>query len=85
MQSDLVCLGIRRSMEGAAVMGEMEIIKLDTGERTIFQTDGSVIKDQIDPPKIEWCDRCQAFKPLEFGRFEGSQGLTMLWFCMECK
>lgn len=72
-------------MEGAAVMGDLEIIKLNSGERTIFQTDGSVIKDQVDPPKVEFCDRCQAFKQLEFGRFEGSQGLTMLWFCMECK
>ena len=66
-------------------MGEMELIKLSTGERTIFQTDGSVIKDQIDPPKVEFCDKCETFKQHEFGRYEGSQGLTMLWFCMECK
>jgi hypothetical protein len=72
-------------MEGAAVMGEMKIIKLDTGERTIFQTDGSVIKDQVDPPKIEWCDRCQMFKELQFGRYDKVMGSNELWYCEACK
>ena len=72
-------------MEGAAVMGEMQIIKLDTGERTIFQTDGSVIKDQIDPPKIEWCDRCQSFKELQYGRYDKVMGSNELWYCEACK
>jgi hypothetical protein len=72
-------------MEGAALMGEMQIIKLDTGERTIFQTDGSVIKDQVDPPKIEWCDRCQMFKELQYGRYDKVMGSNELWYCEACK
>jgi hypothetical protein len=85
MQSDLVCLGIRRSMEGAAVMGEMEIIKLDTGDRTIIEIDGTVIKDQVIPPKIEWCDRCQMFKELQGGKFDKVMGSNELWYCAACK
>ena len=85
MQSDLVCLGIRRSMEGATVMGEIEIIKLDTGERTIIEIDGTVIKDQVIPPKIEWCDRCRMFKELQGGRFDKVMGSDELWYCGACK
>ena len=72
-------------MGGEKLMGELQIIKIDTGERTTIQVDGSVIKDPVDPPKLEWCDKCQAWKPIEFGRYDGAQGLTMLWVCMECK
>jgi hypothetical protein len=66
------------------MMGEMEIIKLSTGEKTTFQIDGTVIKEQ-QPINIDWCDKCERWKPLEFGRYDGSQGLTMIWLCMECK
>jgi len=72
-------------MEGAAVMGEMQIIKLDTGDRTTFQIDGSEIKDQIDPPKIEWCDRCETFKRLDGGRYDFVMGSPELWYCELCK
>ena len=44
------------------------------------------VENSADPNDLQaWCDKCEAFKPLQFGRYEGSQGLTMLWFCMECK
>lgn len=66
-------------------MGDLEFIKIATGERTTIKRDGTQIKDQVDPPQLEWCDKCEAWKQLEFGRFVGSQGLTMVWFCMECK
>jgi hypothetical protein len=72
-------------MEGAAVMGGMEIIKLDTGERTIIEIDGTVIKDQVIPPKIEWCDRCQMFKELQGGKFDKVMGSNELWYCEACK
>jgi hypothetical protein len=72
-------------MEGAKLMGDMEFIKLDTGERTRFMADGTVIKDQVDPPKIDWCDRCQSWKSVEFGRFDYVMGSPELWYCMECK
>jgi hypothetical protein len=66
------------------MMGEMQIIKLSTGEATTFKIDGSVVKEP-KPISIDWCDKCEMWKPLEFGQYQGSQGLTMLWFCMECK
>jgi len=65
-------------------MGEMEIIKLDTGEKTIYAIDGTVIKEQ-NPIKINWCDKCEKWQPLEFGRYDGAQGLDMIWLCVECK
>ncbi len=85
MQSDLVRSYTDRRMEGEKLVGEMEIIKIATGERTKIKMDGSVLKDQVEPPKLEWCDKCESWKPMEFGRYDGAQGLTMLWMCMECK
>lgn len=66
-------------------MGDMEMIKLNTGERTIYKADGSVIKDEVDPPKVEWCDKCETFKRFDGGRFETVMGLPELWFCESCK
>ena len=72
-------------MEAAGIaMGEMEIIKLNTGEKTIYAIDGTVIKEQ-NPIKINWCDQCEKWQPLEFGRYDGSQCLDMIWLCVECK
>jgi len=67
------------------IMGDMEFIKLATGERTRFMQDGTVIKDQIDPPRVEFCDKCETLKTFEFGRFEYVMGMPELWFCMDCK
>jgi len=86
MHTALVRVSRRWSMEAAGVvMGEMEIIKLETGERTIIEIDGTVIKDQVIPPKIEWCDRCQMFKELQGGKFDKVMGSNELWYCEACK
>lgn len=66
-------------------MGELEIIKIATGERTIIQMDGTVIKDQIDPPKVEWCDRCESFKSMLAGTYDKVMGTDELWYCAACK
>ena len=85
MHTALVRAGIRWSMEAAGIaVGEMEIIKLNTGQKTTYKIDGTVIKEQT-PISINWCDKCESWKPLEYGRYDGAQGLTMLWFCLECK
>jgi aspartate 1-decarboxylase len=40
-------------MEAAGVaMGEMEIIKLNTGEKTTYAIDGTIIKEQIQSKSI---------------------------------
>ena len=85
MHTTLVRAGIRWSMEAAGIaVGEMEIIKLNTGQKTTYKIDGTIIKEQ-SPISINWCDKCESWKPLEFGRYDGAQGLTMIWVCMECK
>jgi hypothetical protein len=66
-------------------MGEFEMIRISTGERTVFAIDGTIIKDQIEPPKVEWCDRCECFKSAIGGRYDGADGLAQLWTCGECK
>ena len=67
------------------MMADMEMIRIATGERTRFMTDGSVVKDQVAPPTIEWCDRCQMFKELQGGRFDKAMGSNELWYCEACK
>lgn len=62
-------------------MGELEIIKLDTGARTVFQTDGSVIKDAVVVPEIDWCDKGQHYATKAGGRYLDD----MLWYCGACK
>lgn len=67
------------------MMADMEMIKIATGERTRFMRDGSVLKDQVDPPKIEWCDKCETFKRFDGGGYELVMRLPELWFCEQCK
>ena len=85
MWPDLVRAFIRYAVETAGViMGDMEMIKLSTGEKTVFKADGTVIRE-TNPITIEWCDRCEMWKPLEFGRYVTNQGEHLIWECMECK
>ncbi len=85
MSGNLVQPQRRWKMEGARVMADMEMIKIATGERTRFMDDGSVLKDQVDPPKIEWCDRCETFKRFDGGRYDTVMGSPELWYCELCK
>ncbi len=82
MLTDLVCAGVRRDLEGSALMGELFIQKPD-GESITFQVDGTVIKEQKSL-EIDWCDKCEKWQPLEFGRYEKADGITILWFCGDC-
>jgi hypothetical protein len=84
MQSMSIRKPISRNWKGI-IMGDMEFIKLSTGERTRFMRDGSVVKDQVDPPKIEWCDRCETFKRFDGGRYDFVMGSAELWYCELCK
>ena len=85
MSGNLVQPQRRWKMEGARVMADIEMIKIATGERTRFMQDGSVVKDQVDPPKIEWCDRCETFKRSDGGRYDFVMGSPELWYCELCK
>ena len=85
MRSDVACIWRRWQVEGTKLMADMEMIKIATGERTRFMRDNSVIKDQVDPPKIEWCDRCETFKRFDGGRYDTVMGSPELWYCELCK
>jgi len=85
MPANLVCDGRRRQVEGAKLMGDMEMIRIATGERTRFMRDGSIAKDEVTPPKIEWCDRCETFKRADGGRYDFVMGSPELWYCELCK
>ena len=65
-------------------MADMEMIKIATGERTRFMSDGAVIKDRVDPPKIEWCDSCETFKRFD-GGLSFNYSYDLLWICQDCK
>ena len=67
------------------MMADMEMIKIATGERTRFMSDGTIKTDQVDPTRVEWCDRCEAFKLFAGGRYEYVQGLEQIWICELCK
>jgi hypothetical protein len=69
-------------MEGANLMGDLYIQK-PNGESIVMKQDGTEIRNE--PIAIDWCDKCETWKPLEFGRHEKAEGLTILWFCQECK
>ena len=85
MRADLVHTHIRRPVETTGViMGEMEMIKLSTGEKTVFKADGTVTHD-ANPISIEWCDRCEIWKPLAFGRYVTNLGEHLIWECGDCK
>lgn len=85
MSANLVRSKLYWILEGTKLMGAIEFIKLNTGERTRIDIDGTVVKDQITPPKVEFCDRCEMFKSFEFGRYDFVMGSAELWYCMECK
>ena len=64
-------------------MGELFIQKTN-GETTTFQIDGTVIKEQ-QPLQIDWCDKCEQWKPLSGGHMVANKGLALIWICQECK
>lgn len=66
-------------------MGAIEFIKLNTGERTTITAEGDLVKDQVEPPMLEWCDKCESWRDKLFGAYSKADGLNMLWLCMDCK
>lgn len=84
MLADLVCISFGRHLESAAlIMGEMYIQK-PSGESMTFHIDGTVTVEP-KPVSIDWCDKCQRWQPMEFGRYEEADGIKILWFCEACK
>ena len=85
MWTDLVRTYQRRPVETTGViMGDMEMIKIATGEKTVLKADGTIIKEP-NPVSIEWCDRCEIWKPLAFGRYITNLGEHLIWECGDCK
>ena len=85
MWSDLVRTSQRWPVETTGVIvGDMEMIRIATGEKTIFKADGIVVHEP-NPISIEWCDRCEMWKPLEPGRYISHLGELLIWECGDCK
>ena len=70
-------------MEAANLMGALEIIRPD-GEITRFEIDGTIVTEQSQI-LIDWCDKCEKWKPLHSGSYEKQDGMKIIWFCGECK
>ena len=82
MRAALVCTGLRRPVEATGViMGEFEIINLESGKRYKVEKDGSELRDEVIPPAIEWCDRGQHFAP----KLGGRDDYGILWICLACQ
>jgi hypothetical protein len=64
-------------------MGELFIQK-PTGESITIQQDGSEIRENL-PLQIDWCDKCEMWKPLSGGQMVANRGLTLIWLCEACK
>jgi hypothetical protein len=71
----------RRKWKVGLKMGELEIIKANTGERTTFEIDGTILKDLVEPPALDWCDKGQHYALKANGRDIND----MLWYCEACK
>jgi len=65
--------------------GDFEIIRLDTGDRLRIDMDGTEIRDSVQVPTVEYCDKCQQQKNIINGDYAMWQGQKILWFCETCK
>lgn len=82
MFAALVRIGLRRPVEATGVvMGEFEIINLESGKRYKVEKDGSELRDEVIPPAIEWCDKGQHFAP----KLGGRDDYGILWICLSCQ
>ena len=64
--------------------GDFEMINLKTGKRLLIQRDGTELRDEVEPPAIEYCDKGEHFMPKFGGKYDGADGLNMLWVCSQC-
>jgi hypothetical protein len=82
MFAALVCTCLRRPVEATGViMGEFEIINLESGKRYKVEKDGSELRDEVIPPAIEWCDKGQHYAP----KYGGRDDYGILWICLACQ
>ena len=63
------------------VMGDFEMINLNTGARLRIDKDGTELRDEVQPPAIEWCDKGQHFA----SKLGGRDDYGILWICLECQ
>ena len=70
-------------MEATNLMGKMEMYQ-PNGYKITIQIDGSIIKE-MNPLNVDWCPKCEKWKPLEGGEVTRYEGLDILWLCQVCK
>jgi hypothetical protein len=62
-------------------MADLEMIKISTGERVRIMMDGTELRDQVQPPAIEWCDKGQHYA----SKLGGQDVYDTLWICLACQ
>lgn len=70
-------------MEATNLMGALYIQK-PNGEAITILEDGTELREQ-KPLEIDWCDKCQKWKPLTGGYMVKADGLALIWLCEACK
>ena len=65
--------------------GDFEMIRINSGERTIIKMDGTELKDQVNPPKIEWCDAGEHYSADLEGGMKFGYFYDMIWICQKCR
>jgi hypothetical protein len=62
-------------------MAEFEMINISTGERLRIERDGTELRDEVQPPAVEWCDKGQHFA----SKLGGKDQQDILWICLACQ
>ena len=70
--------------------GDFERIFIDDGTRIIIKMDVTEIRDQVEPPRIDYCDKCEMQKEITFGRYQSifdrsADSFNIMFFCQACK
>jgi hypothetical protein len=62
-------------------MAEFEMINISTGKRLRIERDGTELRDEVQPPSVEWCDKGQHFA----SKLGGKDQQDILWICLACQ
>ena len=83
MFSDVDDVDVRWFLEATTLVGAMSI-QYPNGEKVTIDADGSMWRE-AKPIEIDWCDKCERWQEMDFGRYEKTDSIRILWYCQECK
>lgn len=62
-------------------MGDL-YMQFPNGDTLNIDADGNEVQGRIE---LNWCDKCDVWRPLAGGLYVQNQGLSIIWLCKECK